>query len=235
MAKFAIHPFAEIFPLIDSLVDELAAELRKTRRPPTITLYQGKILDGRHRYLACVKAGLEPTVKQYTGKDPRAFVVRANITRRHLSTEERAALAAELATRPMGRPKTLSNDRVSDEALSVQKAAKLMKVSESSVHRAKAKKAGKQPEAAKKAKPAPHKGSSTSDLEAKIEKLVMKHLDQIEPQALLDGLCRLIPALERRIAEHTANGKQRARTEDDDEFEFEIPEPRPEYSTRTRG
>ena len=79
--KYKIHPLAGIFPLVNSLVDEIAADLRKTRKPPTIMLYEGKVLDGRHRYLACVKAGIEPIVRQYNGKDPRGFVVRTNIVR----------------------------------------------------------------------------------------------------------------------------------------------------------
>ena len=47
------------------------------------------MLDGRHHYLACQKVGIEPIVEQYRVKDPRAFVIRTNITRRHLTTEER--------------------------------------------------------------------------------------------------------------------------------------------------
>jgi hypothetical protein len=43
------------------------------------------------------QVGIEPVVKHYRGKDPRAFVIRANIARRHLTTEERADLAAKLA------------------------------------------------------------------------------------------------------------------------------------------
>jgi len=93
---YKIHPLAAVFPLVNSLVDQIATSLAKTRKPPTITPYEGKVLDGRHRYLACQKAGIEPIVKQYRGKDPRAFVIRTNITRRHLTTEERTDLAAQL-------------------------------------------------------------------------------------------------------------------------------------------
>ena len=121
--KYKIHPLAGIFPLVNSLVDEIAADLRKTRKPPTIMLYEGKVLDGRHRYLACVKAGIEPIVRQYNGKDSRGFVVCTNIVRRHLTTEKRVDLAAQLSTRPRGRPKNLSNDRISDHAVSESRQA----------------------------------------------------------------------------------------------------------------
>lgn len=89
---YKIHALAGMFPLVDTLVDEIAAELKKTRKRPTITLYQGKVLDGRHRYLACVKAGIDPIVKEFTGKDPRAFVIRSNVTRRHLTPAQKREL-----------------------------------------------------------------------------------------------------------------------------------------------
>ena len=94
MTKLKIHALAGIFPLVQDLVDEIAAKLTRTKCRPTIWLYEGKILDGRRRYLACVKSGVELIIKQYTGKDPRGYVIRSNITRRHLSTQERADLAA---------------------------------------------------------------------------------------------------------------------------------------------
>jgi hypothetical protein len=77
---------AGIFPLVNTLVDEIAADLQKSRSRPTIILYEGKVLNGRDRYLACQKAGIEPIVKQYSGRDPRAFVIRTNINRRHLTS-----------------------------------------------------------------------------------------------------------------------------------------------------
>src|SRR5262249_45409732 len=128
---------------------EIAAELRQSRRSPgPLMLFEGKILDGRHRYFACQKAGVEPFFRHYGGKNPRAFVIRNNIARRHLTTEQRPDPAAKLATRPLGRPKTRSTDGVSDqEPMSTAEAANLMKVSESSVRRAKARQAGRQTQA----------------------------------------------------------------------------------------
>jgi hypothetical protein len=38
----------------------------------------GRILDGRHRYQACIKSGVEAFFDRYVGDDPVAFVVGAN-------------------------------------------------------------------------------------------------------------------------------------------------------------
>ena len=37
---------------------------------------------------ACLEAGLEPLVGEYDGKDPIAFVVSANLHRRHLNASQ---------------------------------------------------------------------------------------------------------------------------------------------------
>ena len=65
------------------------------------TLYEEKILDGRNRYLASQRAGvvLEPShFVQFKGNrdEAAAFVISRNILRRHLTPDQRSAIAAEL-------------------------------------------------------------------------------------------------------------------------------------------
>jgi hypothetical protein len=208
--KLQIHPLASLFPLVPELVDEIAAALAQSRVPPTIMLHQGQILDGRHRYLACLKAGIEPLTKPYGGKDPRAFVIRVNLTRRHLTTEERANIAAKLATRSVGRPEIASNDAInSEQPMTNQQAAKLMRVSTASVQRAKAKQAGKPqpPKHLAKGKPGimskPLPSPPLASYQAKVHDAVMAHIDQL-PVEFTDELGKLDPQLEQLVADWDA-------------------------------
>ena len=44
-----------------------------------------KVLDGWHRYKACLELGIEPFVAEYTESDPVGYVIRQNAMRRHLT------------------------------------------------------------------------------------------------------------------------------------------------------
>jgi len=66
-----------------------------------ILMWQGWIVDGRHRHKACLKADVKPTYEYLPDDMPfnvvRDRVVAANIMRRHLTTGQRAMTAAALA------------------------------------------------------------------------------------------------------------------------------------------
>ena len=51
----------------------------------------GTILDGWHRYKACLELGIEPFFAVYTEGDPVGYVIRQNAMRRHLTPGQRAA------------------------------------------------------------------------------------------------------------------------------------------------
>lgn len=94
------HPLANFFSVLEGdeakqLQDDI--QVRGLQFP--IVLYQGKILDGRNRYNACVVLGIEPKTIQYEGDDPEGFVLSANLHRRHLSREQRRELIARLLER----------------------------------------------------------------------------------------------------------------------------------------
>lgn len=61
-----------------------------------ITVLDGMILDGRNRYHACIAAQVEPAFTPFSGDDPAAYVVSANLHRRHLSQEQKRDLIANL-------------------------------------------------------------------------------------------------------------------------------------------
>lgn len=128
------HPYAEIFPLIeDSTFDELAEDIKKHGLRESIWVYEGKILDGRNRFMACSMAGVQPKFQEYEGNDPLAFVFSLNVHRRHLNNSQRAMAAAEFSNLSKGRP--VINGSIAP--ISQTDAAELMNVSRESVKRAK--------------------------------------------------------------------------------------------------
>lgn len=99
MKEYEAHPIAELFPIVPSA--EMAAFVKNVRDrglQTPITLYEGKILDGRHRYEACCLAEAPPTFVDYVGDDPVGFVIAANLRRRHLTPSQLAMIAAKLET-----------------------------------------------------------------------------------------------------------------------------------------
>ena len=100
---YAIHPIANIFPRMsgEEFVS-LKADIKERGLLEPIWLYEGKVLDGRHRYYACQEVGVAPAYREYEGDDPVGFVVSLNLRRRHLSESQRAMVAASLAKLPKG-------------------------------------------------------------------------------------------------------------------------------------
>jgi ParB-like chromosome segregation protein Spo0J len=91
------HPLADIFPLMEGEeFDALVADIKANGLIEPIVMLDGMILDGRNRYRACVAADVEPTFRPFNGDDPAAYVISANIHRRHLTPEQKRDLIAKL-------------------------------------------------------------------------------------------------------------------------------------------
>jgi len=91
------HEIANVWPLMDEeKFDDLVSDIRRNGLINPIWTFDGKILDGRNRYKACLVAGVKPLFKEYTGSDPTAFAVSLNDRRRHMNKGALAAVAAEL-------------------------------------------------------------------------------------------------------------------------------------------
>ena len=96
-----VHPAAEIFPLMEGEEFEaLVADIKKHGlRVPITTIGEGddkKLLEGRNRERACIAAGIPPLYTPFQGDDPVAFVISANIHRRHLDAKQKRDLIAKL-------------------------------------------------------------------------------------------------------------------------------------------
>lgn len=91
------NPLALMFPsMSDNEQRELKAHIAEHGLLQAIVVdADRRILDGRHRYKACVDAGVKPFFDRYLGDDPVAFVVGANLHRRDLTIDERAVVAAQ--------------------------------------------------------------------------------------------------------------------------------------------
>lgn len=120
VTTYQIHRIAEIFPRMSG--EEfvaLKADIKSRGLLDPIWLYEGRVLDGRHRYYACQETGVTPEFHEYKGDDPVGFVVSLNLRRRHLSESQRAMVAASLANMRQG------------ERTDVEPSANLQKVSQS--------------------------------------------------------------------------------------------------------
>jgi hypothetical protein len=104
------HPYADLFPM---MTYGEHCDLRQSMNDrgydplfPVIT-YQGMILDGRNRWKCADIVGVKAVTRAFEGTDEQAlaFVVSANLHRRHLSTSQRASIAAELANLLHGQKK----------------------------------------------------------------------------------------------------------------------------------
>jgi hypothetical protein len=74
------HELANMFPMLDSMeVYTLAMDIREHGQREPIVLFEGKILDGRNRYVACQIACAKPIFKEYSGTDPISYVVSLNL------------------------------------------------------------------------------------------------------------------------------------------------------------
>ena len=101
--EIEIHPAANIFPMMsDAEYQSLKADIEKNGVNVWMTFYDGKLLDGRNRYRACVELGIN--ADHYSEQidvdlipDPVAWVLSLNLHRRHLTDTQRATVAAKIA------------------------------------------------------------------------------------------------------------------------------------------
>lgn len=157
-ADLKAHEYADLFPMMggsefESLVRDIA---ENGLANPTILLHRdGRILDGRNRYAACTRLSVPYQTATYEGDDHAALahVVSLNLERRQLSTSQRAAIAAEIATLKHGSNQHRKSSNVEDQICSSsphpnsgvntkavgksrQEAADMVKVSRGSVNAA---------------------------------------------------------------------------------------------------
>ena len=131
--KLIFHEYADLFPMMDKAAFKgLVLDIKKNGLLEPIVIYDNKVLDGRNRYEACIETGIEPRYENPSIKDPLEYVLSKNLNRRHLNESQRAMIAARLANMSEGRSSTGSIELVSQKD-----AASLLKISVSTLKRAK--------------------------------------------------------------------------------------------------
>ena len=135
MEQLKFHPVSEIFPSMPPAeFDALVADITANGLREPIHVMGNSVVDGRHRYRACLQAGVEPQfVVVPDGTDLNALVISLNLRRRHLDESQRAMVAARLANLPVG-----SNQHAQICAPSQDSAAEMLNVSRRTVQHARA-------------------------------------------------------------------------------------------------
>jgi ParB-like chromosome segregation protein Spo0J len=118
VTDLAVHPVADLFPMLpDDELSDLAADIKANGLQSPIVVKDGVLIDGRNRLAACELAGVEPAFVDLNGSDPVAFILSANLARRHMTKGQRAMAAArvlpEVTTRDAGSVVGVSNKTVS--------------------------------------------------------------------------------------------------------------------------
>lgn len=94
-----LHPAALMLPpMSDDEFAALKADIQEHGlRVPVVEL-KGQIVDGRHRARACEELGIDLLATELPkDAEPFAWVISANLHRRHLTTQQKAMVAARMA------------------------------------------------------------------------------------------------------------------------------------------
>lgn len=92
--EMEFHEAANLFPMEEETLGELAADIKKHGQRVPIELMDGKILDGRRRYKACGIAKVEPKFVEVHELDPVAYVLSLNLHRRNLTPSQVSMVGA---------------------------------------------------------------------------------------------------------------------------------------------
>jgi hypothetical protein len=114
----------------------LVADIEANGLQEQLTMFEGKVLDGRNRLQALKELGAVELrahhLRDYRGDDPIGYVLSINLHRRHLNESQRAMVAGKLTNLGVG-----ANQHTKGEGTSIDVASKLLNVGRASIDRAK--------------------------------------------------------------------------------------------------
>jgi N6-adenosine-specific RNA methylase IME4/ParB-like chromosome segregation protein Spo0J len=105
---YRVHPAASELPMMsEEEIAQLAVDIKENGLREPIVVLDGVVLDGRNRLTACLRAGVKPeftdwTERGYGIRDVSeeeaivSYIASMNLARRHLSKDQKAAIALRL-------------------------------------------------------------------------------------------------------------------------------------------
>lgn len=97
--QLRLHPLARSIPQISQKeFEELAADIKAHGVKVPVVVYDGQVLDGRHRVAVAAALRVPVRVEKFTGDETAArdHVISLNVKRRHLTIAQRALIVQEL-------------------------------------------------------------------------------------------------------------------------------------------
>ena len=98
MKDLAFHEIANFWPMMEGEpFDNLVEDICEHGQRVPIEVWEGKVIDGRNRYRACLLAGVEPYCVEIDlgDEDPIAYVRSLNDHRRHMTASQLSICAAK--------------------------------------------------------------------------------------------------------------------------------------------
>lgn len=116
-----IHPIALLIPEMgDTEFQALKEDISGLGVINPIILFEGKVLDGRHRYKACLELDISCTARDWEGgMNPVEYVVSENVHRRHLNQSQKGmiqvAVSDYMVDQAKKRQREAGGDRKSED------------------------------------------------------------------------------------------------------------------------
>lgn len=138
--KYEQHPLSAAFPAMSADdYQTLKDSINEIGVQNPITLFEGMVIDGWHRYSAANDLGMECPIVELGDVDPRDFVLAQNKARRHVTQAQLGlAVTAVYAWRPAGNPALSQSGSACPVGKTNAELAQIAGVSERTIKQAKA-------------------------------------------------------------------------------------------------
>ena len=203
------HEYADLFPMMATAdIARLAEDIRENGQANPIVTFEGKILDGRNRYQACLLVEVDPVFAEYDGTEPLAFVVSHNLHRRHLNESQRGMVGAKLAQLQHGgnRGNQYTGGKSAIAPLPTQKqAAEMLNIGVDSIKRSK--------QVLKTGIPELQEMQMSGEVSAKAASVVAKLPEEEQRKAVSGGVAGVKAAAKKPSSEQNSDSLESASSE----------------------